>query len=73
MDAARSGLLCKETVAELAESVMVRISNVIGGSAYSRSQPYGFWLEDVRARGFVRPPWGFAFDRIISGAWSSRV
>ena len=72
-DAARSGLLCKETVAELAESVMVRISKVIGGSAYSRSQPYGFWLEDVRALGFLRPPWGFAFDRIISGAWSSRV
>jgi len=72
-DASRSALLCKESVAELAESVMLRIPKVLGGRAYSRSQPYGFWLEDVRALGFLRPPWGFAFDRIINGAWSSRL
>lgn len=69
----RSALLCKETVAELAESVMLRISKVMGGSSYSRNQPYGFWLEDVRALGFLRPPWGYAFDRIISGSWSARI
>jgi alkylation response protein AidB-like acyl-CoA dehydrogenase len=71
-DVARSALLCKESVAELAESVMLRITKVLGGRAYSRNQPYGFWLEDVRALGFLRPPWGFAFERIINGAWSSR-
>lgn len=71
-DASRSALLCKESVAELAESVMMRIPKVLGGRAYSRTQPYGFWLEDVRALGFLRPPWGFAFDRIISGVWTSR-
>ena len=63
--ASRSGLLCKESVAELAESVLSRISKVVGGGAYSRSSPYGFWLQDVRALGFLRPPWGFAFDRIF--------
>ncbi len=67
--ASRSSLLCKEAVAELAESILLRISKVVGGGAYSRSSPYGFWLEDVRALGFLRPPWGFAFDRIFDGSW----
>ncbi|MCY4577882.1 MAG: hypothetical protein OXD31_02435, partial [Chloroflexi bacterium] len=44
--ATRSGLLCKEAVAELSDSVMQRISKVLGGGAYSRSSPYGFWLQD---------------------------
>lgn len=64
--ASRSGLLCKEAVAELSDSVLQRISKVLGGGAYSRSSPYGFWLQDVRALGFLRPPWGFAFDRIFA-------
>ena len=68
-NATRSGLLCKEAVAELADSVLQRISKVVGGGAYSRSSPYGFWLQDVRALGFLRPPWGFAFDRIFDGSW----
>ena len=67
-NATRSGLLCKEAVAEMAESVMLRISKVVGGGAYSQSSPYGFWLQDVRALGFLRPPWGFAFDRIFDGS-----
>ena len=67
-NATRSGLLCKEAVAEMAESVMLRISKVVGGGAYSQSSSYGFWLQDVRALGFLRPPWGFAFDRIFDGS-----
>jgi alkylation response protein AidB-like acyl-CoA dehydrogenase len=65
-----SSLLCKVAVAELAESVLTRISKVVGGSAYSRHAPYGYWLEDVRALGFLRPPWGFAFDNIFGGSRS---
>lgn len=64
-DVARSSLLGKEAIAELAESVMLRICKVIGGGSYSRHSPFGFWLEDVRALGFLRPPWGFAYDRIF--------
>ncbi|MEC9365864.1 MAG: hypothetical protein VX695_02265, partial [Chloroflexota bacterium] len=67
--AGRNVLLAKEAVAELAESVLLRISKVIGGSAYSRQSPYGFWLEDVRALGFLRPPWGLAYDRVFQGSW----
>ena len=70
-NAARSGLLGKTAVSELAESVLQRISKVIGGGAYSRHSPYGFWQEDVRALGFLRPPWGLAYDRIFQGSWST--
>lgn len=66
--ATRSGLLCKEAVADLAESALSRVSKVIGGSAYSRGAPYGFWLRDAQALGFLRPPWGFAFDRIFDAS-----
>ncbi len=67
----RNSLLAKEGVAELAESILTRISKVIGGSAYSRHTPYGFWLEDVRALGFLRPPWAWAFERVFEGSWNS--
>lgn len=72
-NASRSSLLCKEAVAELAESVLTRVSKVVGGGAYSRHTPYGYWQEDVRALGFLRPPWGFAFDSIFGGSWTSGV
>ena len=54
--AARSSLLGKEAIAELAEAVMPRICNVIGGGSYSRHSPLGFWLEDVRSLGLLSPP-----------------
>jgi alkylation response protein AidB-like acyl-CoA dehydrogenase len=66
----RNSLLAKEAVADLAESVLLRLSKVVGGSSYSRHMPYGFWLEDVRALGFLRPPWGWAFQRIFEDSWS---
>jgi alkylation response protein AidB-like acyl-CoA dehydrogenase len=56
----------KTAIAELAESMLARISKVIGGGAYARQSPFGFWYEDVRALGFLRPPWGLAFDRLFS-------
>lgn len=67
---ARDGQLAKLAIAELAESILTRICRVVGGGAYSRSSPFGFWLEDVRALGFLRPPWGLAYDRLFSGGLS---
>jgi hypothetical protein len=55
----------KTVIAELAESVLGRICRVIGGGVYARQSPFGFWFEDVRALGFLRPPWGLAFDRLF--------
>jgi alkylation response protein AidB-like acyl-CoA dehydrogenase len=56
----------KETIAELAESVTRRICNVIGGGTFGRTSPFGFYFEDVRALGFLRPPWGLAFDQLFA-------
>ncbi len=58
----------KTAIAELAESVLRRICVVLGGGVYARHAPFGFWYEDVRALGFLRPPWGLAFDRLIDGS-----
>ena len=67
----RDTRLGKAAIAELAESVMLRICKVMGGGSYSRHSPFGFWLEDVRALGFLRPPWGLAFAQIFEGSLPS--
>ncbi len=61
----RDSLLAQTTIAELAESVTRRICRVLGGGTYSRHNPFGFWFEDVRALGFLRPPWALAYDSIL--------
>jgi alkylation response protein AidB-like acyl-CoA dehydrogenase len=55
-------LLAKLAIAELAESVLSRLCRVIGGGTYSQHSPFGCWLEDVRALGFLRPPWSLAYS-----------
>ena len=57
-------LLGKTSTAELAESVLLRLCRIVGGSTFSRRSPFGYWFEDVRALGFLRPPWSLAFDSI---------
>jgi alkylation response protein AidB-like acyl-CoA dehydrogenase len=56
----------KTAIADLAESVLQRISKVIGGSTFSRYSPFGYWYEDVRALGFLRPPWGLSYDQLFA-------
>jgi alkylation response protein AidB-like acyl-CoA dehydrogenase len=60
----------KTAIAELAESAIGRMCRIVGGGSYSRRSPLGFWLEDVRALGFLRPPWGLAFDRLFENSWA---
>ena len=55
----------KVAIAELAESVLTRLCRVIGGGTYARSSPFGCWAQDVRALGFLRPPWALAFDLLL--------
>ena len=59
-------LQAKTAIAELVESVLRRICRVIGGGTFSRSSPFGYWLEDVRALGFLRPPWGLSYERLFA-------
>jgi alkylation response protein AidB-like acyl-CoA dehydrogenase len=55
----------KLAIAELAETSVLSLSRAIGGATYSRSSPFGQWLQDVRALGFLRPPWPLAHDRLF--------
>lgn len=65
----RDILLAKECVAQLAESALSRLCKLSGGSAYTRYSPLGGWFEDVRALGFLRPPWALAFDQMYDLSW----
>ncbi len=63
--AAHAALRAKEAVAGLAEDVLRRLCRVHGGGSFSRSSPFAHWFEDVRALGFLRPPWALAYDRLF--------
>jgi alkylation response protein AidB-like acyl-CoA dehydrogenase len=67
--AARAVALGKAAVADLAESCLRRICRVLGGGTFARRSPYGHWFEDVRALGFLRPPWGLAYAELFAGSW----
>ncbi len=58
----------KTAIAALAECAMGRVCKVIGGGMFHRRSPLGNWHEDVRALGFLRPPWGLAYDRMIEAS-----
>ena len=63
--ALHDALRAKESVAELAEEILLRLTRVLGGGTFSRRSPFAHWFEDVRALGFLRPPWGLAFDSMF--------
>jgi alkylation response protein AidB-like acyl-CoA dehydrogenase len=67
----RDVLTGKETIAGLAESCLLRICRVIGGGTFARHSPFGNWFEDVRALGFLRPPWGLAYDSLFTSGFPS--
>ncbi len=58
----------KIAISELAEGCLQRICRVLGGGSYSRRSPIGHLLDDVRALGFLRPPWGLAHDILIAAS-----
>ena len=66
----RSNLLIKESVARLAESVLSRLCKLSGGTSYTWYSPLGAWYEDVRALGYLRPPWALAFDNMFELSWT---
>jgi hypothetical protein len=62
----RAVIRAKTAVALLAERSLGRITRVLGGGTFSRRSPFAAWYEDVRALGFLRPPWGLAFDQLFA-------
>ena len=45
---------------------LLRLTRVLGGGTFSRRSPFAHWFEDVRALGFLRPPWGLAYDNLFA-------
>ena len=64
--ALHAALRAKEGVADLAEQTLLRLTRVLGGASFSRRSPFAHWFEDVRALGFLRPPWGLAYDSLFA-------
>jgi alkylation response protein AidB-like acyl-CoA dehydrogenase len=64
--ALHASLRAKEAVADLAEATLLRLTRVLGGGTFSRRSPFAHWFEDVRALGFLRPPWGLAYDTLFA-------
>ncbi len=65
-------LLGKASIAELAETVLQRLCRIMGGGSFGRHSPFGFWFEDVRALGFLRPPWGLMYGGLLEAALGDR-
>ncbi|MCD9623111.1 acyl-CoA dehydrogenase family protein [Rhabdothermincola salaria] len=68
--AIHGALRAKQAGAELAEDVVRRLGRVLGGGTYSQRSPFAHWFEDVRALGFLRPPWGLAYDGLFATSLS---
>jgi alkylation response protein AidB-like acyl-CoA dehydrogenase len=56
----------KQAVADLAEHALLRLTRVLGGGTFSQRSPFARWFEDVRALGFLRPPWALAYDQLFA-------
>jgi alkylation response protein AidB-like acyl-CoA dehydrogenase len=66
----RTVLLGKTAAAELAEDCLRRLTRIMGGGSFARHSPFGFWFEDVRALGFLRPPWSLAYDALFASSFA---
>lgn len=55
----------KYAIAQHAENALGRLAKVIGGSSFGRSSPLGQWSQDVKALGFLRPPWALQNDQLF--------
>lgn len=71
--ARHDAVLAKTNIARLAESLLTRLCRIAGGGVFARHSPLGFWFEDVRALGFLRPPWGLAFDGLFELSWQGQT
>ena len=67
----RQVLLGKTAAARLAEDCLRRLTRIMGGGTFARHSPFGFWFEDVRALGFLRPPWSLAYDALFASSFTA--
>lgn len=62
-----AALHAKLLIGELGEDLLLRLGRIVGGGSFSRGQPLGQWGQDIRALGFLRPPWGLAWQQLAAG------
>ena len=62
--AAIAAVKAKMGMAAAAEAILGNVCRAVGGGAFSASSPFATWYEDVRALGYLRPPWALAFDQL---------
>jgi alkylation response protein AidB-like acyl-CoA dehydrogenase len=55
----------KLAIADLSEQALGNLSHALGGATLSRSSPFGQWMQDVRALGYLRPPRALSHARIF--------
>jgi alkylation response protein AidB-like acyl-CoA dehydrogenase len=70
---AGASLRAKTIGARLAESCLLSLCRVLGGGTFSRRSPFGNWFEDVRALGFLRPPWALAYDGLFADSFAPTI
>jgi len=66
-DAGTDVLHGKLAIADLAETALNGLSHAVGGASLSQSSPFGQWMQDVRALGYLRPPRSLSYARILGG------
>jgi alkylation response protein AidB-like acyl-CoA dehydrogenase len=54
----------KHAAAEIVERLLARLAHAAGGSGYARNARLGDQFDDVRALGFLRPPWDIGWERL---------
>jgi len=57
----------KLAIADLSEIALTGLSHAIGGASLSQASPFGQWMQDVRALGYLRPPRALNYTRIFDG------
>jgi len=65
-----ASLRTKTMGAQLAESCLAGLCRVLGGATFSRRSAVGNLAEDVRALGYLRPPWGLAYDGLLADTFA---
>lgn len=67
--ASLAAMRAKLSVAELSEAALTSLGRVLGGGSLSLGSPFSRWSADVRALGFLRPPWALAHDQLFGASW----
>lgn len=62
----------KLAIADLSEKALGCLSHALGGSSLSKSSPFGQWMQDVRALGYLRPPRALSHTRIFQNLAESK-